>query len=110
MSTFTLAIVRGVAPDADGVELGLSVLADVDLPPDVWTWIAEHSLDLDQGHDDVSWVLVTPEPEFRAGDIPGLVAWRDVEVAVEALLTGTTPTRAGRVAATASPPTNTTTD
>jgi len=80
--TFTLAVVRGEASDAAGVELGLSVLADVDLPPDVWTWIAEHSLDLDQGHDDLTWVLVTPEPEFRAGDIPGLVAWRDVEVTV----------------------------
>lgn len=80
-TTYVLAVVLDEAPDAAGVELGLSVLADVDLPPDVWTWITERSLDLDQGHDDVSWVLVTPEPEFRAGDIPGLVAWRDVEIA-----------------------------
>ena len=80
-TTYVLAVVREEAPDAAGVELGLSVLADVDLPPDVWTWIGEHGLDLDQGHDDLTWVLVTPEPEFRAGEIHGLVAWRDVDVA-----------------------------
>ena len=80
MNTFTLAVVRGEAPGAAGVELGLSVLADVDLSHVVWTWIAEHSLDLDQGHDALTWVLVTPEPEFQAGDIPGLVAWRDVTI------------------------------
>jgi len=77
-TTFTLAVVRGEAPDAAGVEFGLSVLADVDLPSDVWEWFVEHGV---SEHDDNVWVLVTPEPEFRAGDVTGLVAWRDVDFA-----------------------------
>jgi len=77
-SAFTLAVVRGEAPDAAGVEFGLSALADTDLPADVWEWFTEHGV---SEHDDNVWVLVTPEPEFRAGDVTGLVAWRDVDSA-----------------------------
>ncbi len=76
MTTYTLAIINGDAGlDVPGDEFGLSPLEGVRLGDDVHAWLEENGAD--EGD---RWVLVTPEPEFRAGNLANLVAWRDVEV------------------------------
>lgn len=70
---YTLSIVRGEQPDANGVELGQSDLQGVDLGAGVWDWMTQHGV----GQDDLTWVLVTPCGE-NPGEIANLVAQRDL--------------------------------
>jgi len=74
MTAYTLTIVRGEQPNANGEDL-----AEAGLPfgDEVYTWLEANGVTTE---DPDLWVLVTPADEF-AGDLRNVVDARDVEAA-----------------------------
>lgn len=77
---YTLSVVRGEQPDANGEQLGQSALEGVDLGAEIWTWLASNGVDAPG--DDLTWVQVTPADE-NPGQLVGLVDQRDVTVTAQ---------------------------